>query len=300
MITRRHFLLSGSLFVGASLVPGAAQLAHWLQLSQGNMQLIRRNVGFFTERGGTIGWLLDPQGIVVVDTQFPEQAGHLIEHIRQQSQRPFDLLINTHHHGDHTGGNIAFKDLVGKVVGHTNCLSNHQKQAKERNAEATQLFADTTFDKEWSQRVGDELITARYFGAGHTNGDIVVHFENANVAHVGDLMFNRRFPYIDRPGGANIRSWIQVLRNIRKTYAKDTIFIFGHAADGFPVTGTHADLKAFENYLSRLLQTVQKAIKAGQNKEQVLAITTIPGAPEWKGDGIQRSLTAAWEELGGK
>jgi cyclase len=117
MITRRHFLLSGSLFAGASLVPGAAQLAHWLQLSQGNMQLIRRNVGFFTERGGTIGWLLDPQGIVVVDTQFPEQAGHLIEHIRQQSQRPFDLLINTHHHGDHTGGNIAFKDLVGKVVG---------------------------------------------------------------------------------------------------------------------------------------------------------------------------------------
>lgn len=272
-------------------------LAAWLQRPQGDMKALRRNTGIFTERGGTIAWLLDPQGIAVVDTQFPEQAGHLIEQIRQQSQKPFDLVINTHHHGDHTGGNIAFKDLAGKVVAHTNCRTNQERVAKERNAEAGQLYADTVFDKQWSQRLGDEIITARYFGAGHTNGDVVVHFENADVAHVGDLVFNRRFPYIDKSAGADIRSWIQVLRSIRKTYSKDTLFVFGHAAEGYPVTGSHADLKAFENYLSRLLQTVGKAVRSGKSKEDVLAITTIPGAPEWKGDGIQRSLDAAWEEL---
>lgn len=272
-------------------------LAAWLQRPQGDMKALRRNTGIFTERGGTIAWLLDPQGIAVVDTQFPEQAGHLIEQIRQQSQKPFDLVINTHHHGDHTGGNIAFKDLAAKVVAHTNCRANQERVAKERNAEAGQLYADTVFDKQWSQRLGDEIITARYFGAGHTNGDVVVHFENADVAHVGDLVFNRRFPYIDKSAGADIRSWIQVLRSIRKTYSKDTLFVFGHAAEGYPVTGSHADLKAFENYLSRLLQTVGKAVRSGKSKEDVLAITTIPGAPEWKGDGIQRSLDAAWEEL---
>ncbi len=300
MMTRRNFLQITGIAAGFAVVSPEAWLSTLLQRPQGDMKLLRRNVGLFTERGGTIGWLIDPAGIAIVDTQFPEQAGHLIEQVRRRSQHAFDLVINTHHHGDHTGGNIAFKGLAGKVVAHTNCLANHERQAKERNAEASQLFADTTFDKSWSQRLGDEIITARYFGPGHTNGDIVVHFENANVAHVGDLMFNRRFPFIDRPGGANIKSWIQVLRNIRKTYPKDTIFIFGHSGEGYPVTGSHADLKAFENYLSRLLQTVEKSIKAGKSKEEILAIPTIPGAPEWKGDGIQRSLTAAWEELTGK
>ena len=297
MVTRRKFLYTGAMLAGTTLLSPQQLLAAWLQRPQGDMQLLRRNVGIFTERGGTIAWLLDPQGIAVVDTQFPEQAGHLIEHIRQQSQKPFDLVLNTHHHGDHTGGNIAFKELAGKVVAHANCRINQERVAKERNVEANQLYADTVFDKSWTQRLGDEIITARYFGPGHTNGDVVVHFENANVAHVGDLVFNRRFPFIDRSAGANIRSWIQVLRNIRKAYAKDTLFAFGHAAEGYPVTGSHTDLKAFENYLSRLLQTVGKAIRAGKSKEDVLAITSIPGAPGWKGDGIQRSLDAAWEEL---
>ncbi|MCK7530603.1 MAG: MBL fold metallo-hydrolase [Marinilabiliales bacterium] len=73
------------------------------------MTPLRNNVGFFTERGGTIGWMISKDGLVVVDTQFPEQAQHLIEAIRKQSGRQIDLLVNTHHHGDHTGGNIAFK-----------------------------------------------------------------------------------------------------------------------------------------------------------------------------------------------
>jgi glyoxylase-like metal-dependent hydrolase (beta-lactamase superfamily II) len=176
-------------------------------------------------------------------------------------------------------------------------LLHHRRQANERGNAESQLFADTTFDKSWSARVGDERISAHYFGAAHTNGDIVVHFEAANVAHLGDLIFNRRFPYIDRPGGANISSWIQVLAQVRQRYERDTLFIFGHAAEGYAVTGKHADIQAYEAYLSALLDTVGKAIKAGNTKEQILALSSIPGAPEWTGEGIQRSLTAAWEEL---
>lgn len=279
------------------MLPPFHIFANPLYRMPGNMQLIRRNVGFFTERGGTIGWLVNPSGIAIIDTQFPEQAGHLIEQIRQQSQKPFDLLINTHHHGDHTAGNIAFRNLVGKVVSHVNCRANHEKQAKERNSEAQQLYADTTFEQQWAYSLGDEKITAQHFGAGHTNGDIAIHFEQADVVHVGDLVFNRRFPYIDRPGGANIASWIEVLQRIRRTYGKSARYIFGHAAEGYPVVGSQEDIAAFENYLESLLETVAKAIKTGRTKDEVLAISTIPGAPEWKGEGIARSLTAAWEEL---
>ena len=62
----------------------------------------------------------------------------------------------------------------------------------------TQLYPDTTFSESWSQKVGRETITARYYGRAHTDGDAVIHFENANIVHCGDLVFNRRFPYIDR------------------------------------------------------------------------------------------------------
>ena len=76
-----------------------------------------------------------------------------------------------------------------------------------------------------------------------------------------------------------------------------TIFVFGHAADGYDVTGKKDDLKAFQSYLSNLLQFTGDQIKAGKSKDDILKATEIPGSPEWKGDGIQRPLTAAYEEL---
>ena len=298
MTDRRSFLKHSALAAGALVLPGQKDLLSMLFQTGGNMQLLRNNAGFYTERGGTIGWLLANDAIVVVDTQFPEQAGHLIDKIKEKSQRRIDLLINTHHHGDHTGGNIAFKGLVDKVVAHTNCKTNQENVAKANKSEDKQLYADTTFDKSWSQKVGGETVTCRYFGPGHTNGDIVVHFENANVAHLGDLMFNRRFPFIDKTAGASIQGWVEALGQIQKSYDKDTLFIFGHSGEKFPVTGSHADLKAMQNYLRKLLAYVKKAIKDGVEEKALIEKTKfIPGAEEWQGQGIERSITAAYLEL---
>lgn len=297
---RRQFLQTSSLALAANLLP-TAQLLKKLFAPAGKMQLLRNNVGIYTERGGTIGWLIDNEGIVVVDTQFPEQSENLIAQIKAQSDRQIDLLINTHHHGDHSSGNIAFKGLAKKVVAHANSKANQKRVAEARNQEDSQLYPDTTYTDQWSEKVGKETMTLRYFGSAHTNGDSLIHFENANVVHMGDLMFNRRFPFIDRSAGASIESWIEVLSQARRTFDKDTIYIFGHAGEGAPVTGTHQDLKAMQNYLSRLLKYTRKQIKAGKTKEQITeaAPATIPGAPEWKGSGIERSLTAAYEELTG-
>ncbi len=262
------------------------------------MTPLRNNVGYFTEKGGTIGWLISKEAIVVVDTQFPEQSGHLIEAIKKQSDRRIDLLINTHHHGDHTSGNIAFKGLTDMVLAHENSKKNQMRVTAGK--EDTQLYPDTTFTTEWSKKVGPETISLKYFGPAHTDGDAVIHFENANVAHVGDLMFNRRFPYIDKSAGASIQNWIVALENIHSTYDNDTRFIFGHANDGFDVTGGKADLQAFQNYLASMLNTVRAAMKAGKTPEEIMAIQSIDSAPEWKGDGIGRSLSAALDELKAK
>ena len=296
-MSRRQFLQTSTFAIGASMLPTA-----WLSqllAPAGEMKTLRNNVGIFTERGGTIAWMIDKEGLVVVDTQFPDTAVHLIEAIRKQNDRRVDLLINTHHHGDHSGGNIAFKGIVDKVVAHKNSKANQERTAIAAKSEDKQLYPDTTFDGTWSQKVGSETLSLHYFGPGHTNGDSFVHFENANVVHCGDLMFNRRFPNIDRAAGASIANWIVALGKARKTFSKDTLYVFGHGAEGLPVTGTEKDLIAMQNYLSKLLKFIKKEIKAGKTKEQILEAKyqVIPGAEEWKGQGIERSLTTAFDEL---
>ena len=299
-LPRRKFIKTTGLALGASLLPFQRLLAAANGLAEDTeMKLLRDSVGVFTGRGGTIGWLINDSAMVAIDSQFPDYAKKFIEKAKEKTDREMDLLINTHHHGDHTGGNIAFKGLVKKVVAHENSKANQMRVAKARNQEENQLYPNSTFTLEWSQYLGKETVTTKYFGPAHTNGDIIIHFENANVTHMGDLMFNRRFPFIDRSSGASIQGWINVLKTARSTYEKDTIFIFGHAAEGYEITGTQEDLKAFENYLNRLLQYTKKEIKKGKSLEDLKAagLTAIPKAEEWSGRGIERSLQAAYEEL---
>src|SRR5690606_21436929 len=130
-----------------------------------------------------------------------------------------------------------------------------------------------------------------------TNGDAIIHFQNANIVHMGDLVFNRRYPFIDKSAGADIGNWIQVLQKAMDTFDRDTLFIFGHSLDPEKVVGSQADLKAFQNYLSSLLDHVGSQIKSGRSLDEILKTESIPGAPEWQGDGIERSLNAAYQEL---
>lgn len=298
MYNRRQFLGHTAVLGGAVLLPWQQKLLSTLLPEEGAFRMLREDVGVYTERGGSIGVLLSDTGLAVVDTQFKEQSEHLIARIREQSERQIDLLINTHHHGDHTGGNIAYKGIIGQHVAHKNSKANQMRVAQARKQEDTQLYPDTVFDDVWSKKVGPETITIRYFGPGHTNGDSITHFENANVAHMGDLLFNRRFPYIDKSAGASIQGWIDVLDQVQKTYDKDTLFIFGHSGEGYDITGDMQDVKAMQNYLQKMWKFASKAYKKGTSQEDLLnGLETIPGAPEWKGGGIERSISAAYMEL---
>jgi cyclase len=296
-MNRRNFIQNSALTLGAfTLLPNGIWAKSTLDTPY-KIKELRGGVSVFTEKGGTIAYLQTSKGMVVVDSQFQEQSQHLIDELKKQSSNPFKLLINTHHHGDHTGGNIAFKGLVEQVVAHENSLLNSKTVAQKQKNEDKQLFADVTFKDTWKQKVGKEKIKAHYFGAGHTNGDAVIHFENANVAHLGDLLFNRRYPFVDRSAGANINSWIKVLDKIHHTFDNETIFVFGHAFDPEKITGNKEDINAFKDYLEKLLVFVDAEIKAGKSKEEVMKATAVPGVTEWKGDGIVRSLQSAYEEL---
>jgi cyclase len=296
-MNRRQFIQHSTLTLGAISLLHHPLLANLLADEPYKIKTVRDTVGVFTEKGGTIAYLPTKEGWVVVDSQFPEQSQHLIEALKKTSEKPVNLLINTHHHGDHSSGNIAFKGMVGHVVAHENSLKNQKAVAEKAKTEDKQLFPDVTFKDGWKQKVGGERLRAYYFGPGHTDGDAIIHFENANVAHMGDLVFNRRYPFVDRSAGANIQSWITGLDKTLSTFDSKTLFVFGHAFDPEKITGTKEDIKAFKNYLEKLLVFVGGELKASKTKEEVVKATAVPGVTEWQGDGIGRSLQAAYEEL---
>jgi len=294
---RRNFLRTTALTTSGLLLAQKEMLAALWQQPAFKITMLTTDMGIFTEKGGTILFLLGKNGIVVVDAEFPEQSQHLIDELKKKSEKPFELLINTHHHADHTSGNISFKGIVKDVLAHENSLKNQTTVAIAQKTEDKQLYPNWTYGSTWNTKAAGEKYSLVYYGPGHTNGDSFVHFENQNIVHTGDLVFNRRHPFVDRTAGANISSWIKVLDKAMNKFDSKTTFVFGHALDGYEVTGKKEDVKAFQTYLSNLLEYTSAQIKAGKSKDDILKATEIPGSPEWKGDGIQRPLTAAYEEL---
>ena len=365
--TRREFLAtSAAAAVAAALGHPRFALAWQGQAAQPVFTPLRRNTGLFTMRGGTIGWLASPGGVVVIDSQFPAEAKACLEGLNTRSgNRAVDLLVNTHHHGDHTGGNVTFRGVAKKVVAHAKADEHMRRppaapaagaqaaggqaaggqaatgraagsqaagtqaagtqaagaqaagaQAGGRaggqagaqaNAQASaqaqvdQLFPDTTFTETWSADVGDERVMARHYGRAHTSGDIVVTFERANVAHMGDLMFNQRHPVVDRSAGASMRGWTTVLERAMRDHTSDTIYIFGHANMGLPVSGSAADVTRFRDYLVALLGFVESQVKAGKSREEILAMREplkgFESFGRFGAPGPRDPLTVAYEEI---
>jgi cyclase len=296
---RRSFIQNTALSFGALTLVQKNLLSSLFE-DPWKIKMLTDDLGIFTEKGGTIAFLLAKKEMVVVDAQFPDQSKHLIDELKKKSENPFSLLINTHHHMDHTSGNISFKGIVTHVLAHENSLKNQKNVAIANKSEDKQLYPDQTFTDTWRQKFGKEKICLYYYGAAHTNGDALVHFQHANIVHMGDLVFNRRHPYIDRSAGANIKSWMEVLDKALNKFDNDTQYIFGHAGTGYEVTGKADELNKFRDYLGNVLKFVEGEIKAGKTKDEILKNKIIPGGEEWKTDGIERPLTAAYEELTSK
>ena len=272
---------------------------------------LRRNVGFWTARGGTIGWLVNPAGAIAVDSQFPDTAGLCVEQLLKASGKTeIAALINTHHHGDHTGGNGVFRPKTKQIIGHANVpkyMKSGWDQAMARRAQQTPapttpapaepVVPDRTFTDVWSFEHGDERVSARHYGPAHTGGDAVIRFERANVAHMGDLMFNRAHPVIDLVNGGSIANWTAVLQKVASELPADTIYIFGHAAAKYDVTGSRADLLHHANYLVALLEYARGQVKAGMTREQLVASTDVIKGFEDYGPLVPRPLGPAYDEV---
>jgi len=295
ILTRRELLAA----IGAAAMMPAGRGA-----AQTSFTPLRRDVGIFVGRGGTIGWLITPDAVVLIDSQFPETARSCLDGVQARTAHRLDLLINTHHHPDHTSGNIVFRPAVKTIAAHRNVPALQRQSAEQQNALDQQAYADKTYDTEWSQRLGSETLTLRYFGPAHTSGDSVVTFANANVAHVGDLVFRQRHPVIDRAAGGTLKNWIAVLEAIERTHDADTIFVFGHAKEGAGTSGTSADLRTMRDYLDTALELVQKQMASGKSRDEITAVAALPRFEEYQSvpprGTLANILGAAYDEISAK
>jgi cyclase len=289
MMNRKTFLGIAAAMAGSALLPAPLRA---IMLQNDRFRPLRGDVGIYSNRGGTIAWLNTRDALVVVDTQFPDTAIDCLSGLRRQNERMFDAVLITHHHGDHTGGNGVFRPYT-RMIGAQAEVPRLQRAAAERQGTLDrQVYPDFVYRSEYRMDAGSETILLRHYGPAHTGGDSVIAFERANVVHMGDLMFNRIYPFIDIDGGASVSGWIRTLKSVTSDFDSDTQYVFGHSSQGNDIVGTYRDLDYLRSYLEALHEYVDNGIRQGRSDEELKAATSLPGFDDMRGSGTFLSLAA--------
>ncbi len=209
-----------------------------------------------TGPGGNVGVRVTSEGVVVIDDKFEDNYNDIIAGIESVTDQPIRYVLNTHHHGDHTGSNEQFAALA-PILAHenvrTNILRNDQPGAPSI------VYTDQT-----ALYLGDARVEARYMGRGHTDGDSVIYFPDLRVVHMGDLSFGGAAPYIDFGNGG---SAIELISAYDSVLALD----FDTAIPGHGNLMTKADVAAFRDAFQELLDTGRQLISDGVSEEDLAA-----------------------------
>jgi cyclase len=243
------------ILVGAKFAPAAQQDFSKVEIKT---HKVAANVSMLEGAGGNIGVSTGPDGILIVDDQFAPLADKIKAALKSLSSGQLKFLVNTHHHGDHTGGNEIFgKDAL--IVAHANA----RKRLESRPKEAQPVV---TYDKSASIHFNSEEIQLMYFTNGHTDNDTIIYFTKSNVAHFGDTFSPGRFPYVDLGGGGDVEGLVASLSEAIKRLPADVKVIPGHG----PVL-TLEDVKSYRDMIADTADIVRKQIAAGKTLEQIKA-----------------------------
>ncbi len=288
-------------FKSIGIVLGGMTLSNFLTtLKTGNFRQLRKGAGIYTRRGGTIGWLITKDAVIVVDSQFPDTARDFYSNLKKITAGRITLLFNTHHHRDHTSGNVFLKNYSNMITAQEDCVRLQISRNVGTPLDKNKVTAKVTFEKEWSFNSGDTKVTAHHLCPAHTGGDALIHFVNENIVHMGDLIFNRVYPFVNPKDEASLKGWINFLNYAYNKFDNETLFIYGHSYSPENVFGGREDLKYMANYIEALLEYVGKKVKAGESLENILTAKFIPRfenlKPLWKG-ALEANIKAAYFEL---
>lgn len=252
---------------------------------------VRGNVYMLEGQGGNIGVCAGEDGILIVDSQFAPLAEKIRAALKGLNNGNLKFLLNTHWHGDHTGGNPIFgKEMT--IIAHANVrnrLMTEQKRGDRVTPPAPkEAWPVITLESSLAVHFNGEEIKVTHLPHGHTDGDCVIFFTKANVVHMGDDFFVNRFPFVDLASGGDVEGLIKNIAQIIPQLSPEVKIIPGH--------GPISTLEELKNYHRMLVETVA-VVRQGINAKKSLDELKKAGlAEEWKSWGSGFISTDRWIE----
>ncbi|MGE0355735.1 MAG: MBL fold metallo-hydrolase [Burkholderiales bacterium] len=290
---------------GAALtvIAGAAPARDFSKVEIRSRQLAER-VWMLTGAGGNLGLFAGEDAVFLVDDQYAPLTERIVAAVRRVTPRPVRFVVNTHWHGDHTGGNEALGKAGALVVAHDNVrkrmgteqfiefLGARTEPSPKGALPVLTFSADTTF------HLDGEEIRAFHVPRAHTDGDAIVHFPASDVIHMGDVHWNGMYPFIDYSSGGTVDGMVAAVDRALALATERTRIIPGHGP-----LATRADLAAYRDMLATIAGRVRRLAAEGRSVEEIVAAKVTEGFDERWGKGFvspQRFAGMVAKSLGEK
>lgn len=254
------------LFVGASVTAQSKDVII-------QVQKVTPQVYMLVGQGGNIGVFVGEDNVLMIDDQFSRLSPKIKAAIESITTKPIAYLINTHMHGDHTGGNANFNSKSTTVIAHHKVRERLIKENNEAlsakkidSITAKKSLPEITFSDTMLLYDGDETIMTIHVHNAHTDGDAQIYFSDNNVLHMGDTYFAGKYPYIDLSRGGSVDGYITALKNGAMLANADTKIIPGHGE-----LSNKKELLEYIKTLETIYTSVMKEIEAGKSLEDVVA-----------------------------
>ena len=252
--------------------------------------------------GGNIGVSIGEDGVYMIDDKFARFGQEIIDVVATLSDKPITYVLNTHHHGDHTGANVEMKAVGATVVAHDNVRERmgttymNKAFGREQAARDEALFPTLTFSGEMTLWFNGDEVRAIHTPAAHTDGDSIVHFVEANIIHLGDNYFQGLLPFVDVDSGGSLQGMIKAQQMAFDLADDNTKVIPGHG----PLS-TKADLGESIKLLQAIHDRVKARKDAGESLEAIIAADPLKDMTHLESFiNKPRMIMATWRSLGGE
>jgi glyoxylase-like metal-dependent hydrolase (beta-lactamase superfamily II) len=244
-------------------------------------------------KGGNIGLSFGNDGIFMIDDQYAEDIEEIQKDIKKISKEPIRFLVNTHFHGDHTGGNAALAETGTVIFSQLNVRDRLQKMLKRESTKISEVALPVvTFNDDLTFHFNGEKIYVFHVHNAHTDGDAMVYFTDSNILHSGDVFFNGKYPFIDTENGGSVKGYIAALEMATKIINEDTKIIPGQGN-----LGTFKDLKDTIIMLQTLYNRVATAYVNRKTEAEVLNMSDITKMYDDQGYGDGFISTEAFVKM---